>query len=587
MKAITCAVGILIVLSAFSSGHCQIPMRKSEGTVEGTTAEKLDLYLQRIKPFGFSGAVMVVRHGEIVLNKGYGLAQRVPPKYNTFKTVFSTGSITKQFTAAAIMTLEMQGKLKTTDRIGKYLDGVPADKEQITLHNLLTHTSGLPGAVGEDFEKIERDEYVARVLAQPLAFQPGDDFLYSNCGYSLLAAVIEIVSGQGYEEYLHEHLFVPAGMTSTGYRIPDWDTLVVAHWYVGDTDNGTPLEKDYPYWNLIGNGGILSTTGDMYRWHQALMGKSILSAEAKTKLYTPFLNDYAYGWDHLETERGTVIRHNGGSTLGSSADFIRYIDGNVVIIMFFNQSYGPHIMVDVLSDKIERLVFGEDVPMPPAVIPMVRAGLQRFAGVYRLPSGGTLELSPLGETLTMQPHGQDAINVLMGVAPDTYADVDKQSEAVMQAFLNGDKQPLENVLYNVEARREPVFKLIESQLEQNRKFTGAITGVHAVRTTPGTLRGEPAALTIVRLEGETGDLCFRLWWRDGMNVGVGPAPEADAIHIPVMPQSRFALAGYEFNTTLSVTMKLHLAGRGIIAGLGFETANGEVVADKIAIEEPE
>ena len=119
-----------------------------------------------------------------------------------------------------------------------------------------------------------------------------------------------------YEEFLNKEVFGPAGMKFTGYRIPAWDVKTVAHWYVGQTDNGTPLEKDYPYWNLIGNGGILSTTGDMYKWHQALMGNEVLSEEARAKLYTPYLDDYAYGWDVLDTDRGTLIQHDGAEHAG-------------------------------------------------------------------------------------------------------------------------------------------------------------------------------------------------------------------------------------------------------------------------------
>ena len=258
-------------------------------------ALKVDDYLSRITPFGYSGAFLLAKNGEILLNKGYGMAIRDKGIPSNSETVFCTGSVTKQFTAAGIMKLEMMGKLKTSDPIARYLPDVPPDKKQIPLHYLLTHTSGIGSGEGGDYEVVGRDETVKKILAQPLRSEPGKEFFYSNSGYSLLAAIIERVSGQSYEEFLRANLFLPAGMHLTGYVLPDWKDKVIAHWYVVDEDNGTPLDKPFPYWNLLGNGGILSTTEDMFRWNRALKGDAILSAEVKKKLWTPFLNEYASG----------------------------------------------------------------------------------------------------------------------------------------------------------------------------------------------------------------------------------------------------------------------------------------------------
>jgi CubicO group peptidase (beta-lactamase class C family) len=287
--------------------------------VKGDMAQKVDTYLSRIAPFGFSGALLISRDGKIVLNKGYGLALRSQGIPNTAETVFSTGSLTKQFTAAGIMKLEMTGKLNTRDPISKYFEDVPEDKQGITLHHLLTHTAGVVDAVGPDFVEALRDTTVKKILERPLQFPPGQRFSYSNAGYSLLAAVIEKVSGKTYEAFQREQLFLPAGMKNTGYRLPDWKGRVIAHWYVGDRDNGTPLEKPYPYWNLLGNGGILSTTGDMYRWHLALLGDKVLSESVKKKMFTPVENDYGYGWDILERDiRWAAARSSGGTSMPGS-----------------------------------------------------------------------------------------------------------------------------------------------------------------------------------------------------------------------------------------------------------------------------
>ncbi len=265
----------------------------SSAVVSGPTGENLDQYLSRLEALGFSGAVLVAKDGKVVLHKGYGLADREKKTPYTPETVFDVGSITKQFTAAAILKLDMAGKLQVTDLISKYFDGVPADKQGITLHHLLTHSSGLEDGFGGDYEEMPRDVLVQKAFASKLLWAPGTRYRYSNAGYSLLGAIVEKVSGKPYETFLHEQLFKPAGMEKTGYRIPKWKPEELAHGYQGDEPWGTPLDHAWapegPWWNLRANGGILSTVGDLYKWHQVLEGEAILSKDAKAKYFAPHM----------------------------------------------------------------------------------------------------------------------------------------------------------------------------------------------------------------------------------------------------------------------------------------------------------
>src|SRR5512145_475756 len=125
------------------------------------------------------------------------------------------------------------------------------------------------------------------------------------------------------------HLLLLAGMLDTGYRLPQWEAKRLAHWYVGEIANGSPLDRPFPNWSTLGSGEILSTTLDMFRWHQALSGDAILSAEAKKKLYTPVMQTYAYGWDIVPTPFGKMICHGGGNTLGVGADFRSFVDAEI------------------------------------------------------------------------------------------------------------------------------------------------------------------------------------------------------------------------------------------------------------------
>jgi CubicO group peptidase (beta-lactamase class C family) len=355
--------GLLLVVAI--GGSVRAGSANTTGTVHGPLGNQLDAHLTKMVRRGYSGTVIVAKGGEIILQKGYGYADREKGRPVTPDTVFTIGSISKQFTGAAIVKLEMQGKLRVTDTIGQYLENVPGDKQAITLHQLLTHTSGLPNAIGSDFDtSATRDAFLRLAMGAKLESKPGTKHNYSNVGYSLLGMVIERASGMGYEAYLREHLFKPSGMLHTGYQLPEFDEASLAIGYKDDKVWGTvlghPMLEDGPTWHLRANGGIHSTTGDMYKWHQALLGTKVLSDEAKTKYFAPHADEgygdsfYGYGWVTMTTQRGTkLLAHNGGNMI-FSADFRRYIDDDVVIFHATNNSkFSP----DNVSEQLERSIF--------------------------------------------------------------------------------------------------------------------------------------------------------------------------------------------------------------------------------------
>jgi CubicO group peptidase (beta-lactamase class C family) len=194
-RAVPIALAVLVALG------CPISLfAQDRPVVSGDAGRALDEYLSRLERFGFTGGALAVRGKDVLLSKSYGLSDRARGARLTTDSVYNLGSITKQFTAAAILTLEMQGKLAVTDLASKYLDGVPADKAAITLHHLLTHSSGLESDFSPtDYDPVGREEYVQRALQSTLLFTPGEGYEYSNAGYSLLAAIVERGSGQPYE----------------------------------------------------------------------------------------------------------------------------------------------------------------------------------------------------------------------------------------------------------------------------------------------------------------------------------------------------------------------------------------------------
>jgi CubicO group peptidase (beta-lactamase class C family) len=314
---------VILLLLIFKAVACigQVPDAKE-------TTARVSAYLNKLEAVGFTGSVLVEIDGRKAVSRGYGFRNAPAKQKNTPDTIFDIGSITKQFTAAGILKLEMEGKLTISDKLTKYFPSVPADKSGITIHQLLRHIAGLPSVVGGDYDKISEDEFIGKVMQAPLKFEPGARFSYSNVGYSLLAIIIEKVSGQKYEQFLYENLWHPAGMEMTGYSRPVFDKEMIATGYKEDVEWGKPTGKEWggdaPYWHLKGNGGVLSTTEDMYKWHRALLTDNILSKEAKEKYYHPQLmpgeNEnpyYAYGWAIRKTPRNTILaRHwRGRATL--------------------------------------------------------------------------------------------------------------------------------------------------------------------------------------------------------------------------------------------------------------------------------
>ncbi|MFD2561442.1 serine hydrolase domain-containing protein [Aquimarina rubra] len=322
-----------------------------EKKTEVSNKKKIQKYMNQLEDSGFSGSVLVAHKGNVILAKGYGYADRENKVKYTAKTVSTTGSITKQFTGAAILKLEMQGKLSVTDKLSKYFDNVPDDKKEITLHHLLTHSAGLPPAIGDDYQKITTDEFVKKAFDRKLLFTPGTQYEYSNVGYSILGIIIEKLSGMSYEAYLYENLWKPAGMYQTGYQIPSFGHIAVG--YRGDQKWGRTTERawadDGPYWHLRANGGVLSTVQDMYKWHKALLGDKILNVDAKAKLYGKHIEEgegagsyYGYGWAIFPTPRNTeLIAHNGGNGI-FFADFWRYLEEDITIMMMTNAVKRPY-----------------------------------------------------------------------------------------------------------------------------------------------------------------------------------------------------------------------------------------------------
>lgn len=296
---------------------------------------------------GWSGTVAIGHGGDVLWSGGFGLAEREPERPAKGHEVTTVGSITKQFTGAAILALMADGELTPDEPIALYFDDVPEDKLDITLHHLLTHTSGLPGNLGHDFDAIDRELYVEQAMAAKLEREPGSRYEYSNLGYSLLAIVVEKVTGEDYEAFLRRRLFDPLEL-AIGYAHPSFEDAEFLIGYDGDARWGTVWERirEQPadYWHLRGNGGLHASAPTMVRWMQALTAGKALPPEQLELLWSPFADEgggrsfYGYGWVVQKTRAGeTFYWHDGGNPFFSAIAVI-YPDRDLQLFVTSNHA---------------------------------------------------------------------------------------------------------------------------------------------------------------------------------------------------------------------------------------------------------
>lgn len=378
------AAGIVAGAVATTSSHARPAAQITDPEV---LAERVERYFSASAQNQAPGLIHVSVRGETLFEEGYGLANRTTGQPIDRHTIFDIGSLTKQFTAAAILVLVDRGELSTDDTLAQYFPDIPADKASITLHQVLTHSSGLSDETG-GFEGNDRGPYVSRdaflsaLFASPLNAAPGERFEYTNAGYSLLAAIIEEVSGQEYEVFLREAVLSPAEMHHTGYQLLDWSADTAAHgyfWPFLDTDRAdqgvflTRWASEPVSWRLRGNGGLHANLEDLVRWHRALQDGAILSAEALARYqtgYIPFSESglYAYGWGVRTSPAGTpVLTHNGGNGI-FFAWIGRFIEEDILIIHLTNEAYdsleqaGPNV-----RDMVYDSAF-QPAPIPPSPV---------------------------------------------------------------------------------------------------------------------------------------------------------------------------------------------------------------------------
>lgn len=314
--------------------------------------QKLDAFLKSAKAADkFNGTVIVAQKGKILLNKGYGFKNVVANSFNDSNSIFQIGSITKSFTAVVVLKLQEEGKLSVQDKLSKFFPNYPQG-DKITIHNLLTHTSGIYNYTNDIDENdtgivcnpVSRERVLEVFKNKPLAFKPGKYFQYCNSDYFLLGMIIEKITGIPYESVVRQMIFNQLQMNHSGFDFKNTANTNKTQGYVllnKDTIKTNFTVDSTVYFSA---GAMYSTTNDMYKWAQAISSHSLLNENSWKQAFSPVKENYGYGFWIKNTMYGKkYITHDGG-LLGYTSDFVYFPDDDVTIILLSNTgNYGINL----------------------------------------------------------------------------------------------------------------------------------------------------------------------------------------------------------------------------------------------------
>lgn len=416
------AIPAILLITLSVTWAASLMGRSPAPAAQETLASQIDAILSPVYKAGQPGAALLVKKdGSILVRKGYGLADLELGVAIEPDMIFRIGSMTKQFTAVAILMLMEQGKLALNDPLTKFLPDYPTQGRTITVEHLLTHTSGIKSYTGllEWVPLKRKDMTVAEIIAlskdKPMEFEPGERWSYCNSGYILLGAIIEKVSGLTYEAFLQKNIFDPIGLEHTYYgsylriiprRIPGY----------GPGPNNTFLNAAYlsmtqPY----AAGSLLSTVDDLALWNEALLAGKLIKRETLEKAWTPYkLKDgsssgYGYGWSIGEYEGRRMIRHGGGIN-GFSSDGILFPEDKLFVALLTNSAI-PGRGPDPYGLKIAALALGKPMPDVRKAIVIDPKIFDRYVGEFELRPGFIVKFFRQGDKFMTQATGQAAFEV--------------------------------------------------------------------------------------------------------------------------------------------------------------------------------
>ncbi|MBX7172429.1 MAG: beta-lactamase family protein [Pyrinomonadaceae bacterium] len=570
-------IKISIILMSLFAQFSTVAFSNSE------TEKKLKDYLHGINAYGFSGQVLIAENGKISLNQAYGFADRESKIPNSLNTVFNVASLTKQFTATAILRLEAAGKLKTSDAISKYLENVPSDKSTITIHQLLTHTSGM--SRGQDGKKnsMNRDEVVAKILQLPLIAKVGEKFIYSNNAYHLLAAIIERVSGKNYSQYIRENLFKPAGMMQSGfYQDEKWKPYLVAQSY----NEWTKLPA-FTEWNKAWNygaGAIISNTTDLFKWFKALSEYQILPKDETEKLFQKYTESfdqdtfYGYGWYLEKLKNGKTLIYHGGDNQGYHSEFRWYRDDNRIIIILTNyetlEPDGVAIQKRVIANNLNRILSSEEYKQPPNFAKLSAKDLKKYEGEYRFANGEKVKIWSNGEYLEIGAEGQEVINAIAGYEGETakkYSEANDLTKFILENIKQNDLEKIKTKLGKDDY--DFYIPFLAGQIKEFKEKLGELKEIKIQGTASFPWDADNYRTSVI-LHFEKGTTDLFLGYQNGkLNDVTTETGRPFPLIMPFVPNSKTEFSTFEFLRAKTTNFKFEVKEKTVELQFGNIRAN--------------
>jgi CubicO group peptidase (beta-lactamase class C family) len=419
---------LLLALAVSLSGA---PLAAHAAPHGNSMQSEMDRYMQAaLKVDHFMGAVLVARDGHVVIAKGYGKANVEGDVPNTPDTEFRIGSVTKQFTAMAVMMLQAEGKLNVKDSVCKYVPDCPETWQPITISEVLSHTSGIPNFTGFlSYPAVRKKphtpaELVALFKDKPLDFKPGEKFEYSNSGYVLLGYIIEHVAGESYAKFLQQHIFDPLKMSHSGYDKSHPTARDHAKGYnytQGAYKPASYVDMSVPF----SAGALYSTVRDLYTWDRALAAGKLLPHALHQQMFSPQakvgsdLSDamgasgpvhYGYCW-FISREFGHKMYSHEGGIAGFTSLNSWFPKQDVYVIVLDNMSSAN---IFTIGNSLAAIAFGEAYTLPkaPRTVSLPAKVLEGYVGTYKLAPDFAITVRLKDGGLTAQGTGQPAFSIL-------------------------------------------------------------------------------------------------------------------------------------------------------------------------------
>jgi CubicO group peptidase (beta-lactamase class C family) len=504
---------LALVAMAFVHARAQVP----QGFTADSARQALTEYMRRAEAQGVSGVFVVVSGGQVLLHRAIGWRDPFYRTPNDTSTLFYIASIAKQFVASAILKLEDEGRLRTTDSVARFFPEAPRDKRSITIDQLLSHTSGL-GRYGwdasrRDWAVQDRTTGVKGILASPLTSPPGTQFSYQNTNFLLLAEIVERATERPFGNYIEDRLFRPAGLRDTylGSRVTDALRSRVA-WSLGDEAESFSLLDRKPTW-LAHDRGVLMTASDLARWAQALNGEAILSPAARRKLFRIAATlgpRYGYGagwWVRVDSTGAPRVAFHGGDFGSYHSEVRLYPKSNAAFVALTNVSNrGRSLTETLLNQMLVASRSGAD-----SLPPLSGSGptATSIAGEYRYSNDEALIATARGSSLVLTPVGPRTVDWLLRSDTAGWQERDAVGRRSL-AFVDAVNRGALNSMVNAAPFPHETRASIEAEWAGLLRVGGRLKSYQLVGVVPSP--DDTGQVAVVRLKFARDSLLYGVGW---------------------------------------------------------------------------